>query len=164
VDATEDPASRDAIYSTLDGLFIDEEIPQAMLKDPDGKLWEEQPLRLGSSIGIWMLINAILFHFVAPFVITGKPYKALAFIGLTALSYYSEELLEGIAPDAFFLPRGSLVAIMMLATLILVNTVFFDSIYQGATEKYHLCPFCKGEVGDGSFFCPSCGAEQQREV
>ncbi len=146
--------------SVVDALLVDGESNLALLVDEDGQHPETPALRLCGTVGVWMLGNAALVYFVAPFIILGEPFRALIFIGLTALSFYSEEFLQDRLRPAFYLPEGSLVGILLLAVIILANTILYDAIYQGATEKYHLCPFCQGEVASASTFCSSCGAKQ----
>ena len=50
-------------------------------------------------------------------------------------------------------------AVMLAASMVLFNTVFFDLLYQGVIEPFAACPFCGRELVALGQYCPHCGSQ-----
>lgn len=156
----DDILRRERFLAETDEFVLEAAIAGALLEDLNGMPWEIQALRFAVPAAIWMLCIAIALYFLVPFIILGKPIRALLFIFFATLSYCAENKLEKNVPSLFFLPDGSISAFLFVAFLILANTMFFDWLFQETTEKVRQCPFCGREISASDQFCPECGSQQ----
>jgi hypothetical protein len=160
------PRTADDLYAQSDFLYefdpavIAPEFQWALLVEDDGDSFLDTLLPQINRAIIWLIILVIVAFFVLPFILLGKLKYALLFLGIVIVSETVEQVLTKYAPGFFFLPKGSLLALVLSAALLLSNTILFDWFYQERTEEYKLCVACGHEVDAEARYCPQCGNPQ----
>ena len=107
-----------------------------------------------------ILTGMFLVYFVWPLIIFRKFFPAAMYVILILLGSGIEKLLEQKVPELFFLPKGSIVATILVIVLIVSRSFLSDQLYESASNERKACESCGRMIEGEALFCSHCGARQ----
>ena len=108
----------------------------------------------------WVVIISYLMLFVIPYLAMGGWWKGLFYMFILGLSFFSENVLQKVAPEWFMLSTGSLPSILIIAFFVFANALFFDWLFELGAEKGKVCPSCHTHLDILDNYCSGCGFVQ----
>lgn len=115
---------------------------------------------LALNIVAWLAFAAIALLFVLPYLVLGGWRRGLFYMLLLAASFFIENGLEKSAPTWFSLKARSVGSILIIASAVFANALFFDWLFERSTERKKACPGCQAQLDDYDVHCSVCGLVQ----